>query len=330
MPCRNANAATYRYGFNGIEKDDEIYGNGNSYTAEFWQYDPRLGRRWNIDPLAPDYPWQSPYAAFNNNPIYYSDPTGLQGDPPDDQQVIKTGGGEYMNIPAAASVETFGSSSISTTGGATATVDANAAKAFTVDGNRYVAGFNKEGGFSGYYLSTDLKTQYSPEALLYESKFDSDFKSKLLEVSYNLGHDPNKLLAVMAQETGDKFKPDVWNGNTAVGLIQFTSIALTEINKQNNTSYTKESVSKMTAVEQLNLVQKYYQLPILKNKTFKEIEDYAIATFAPAYMGKGSSTVIYKTGDKGYKQNKALDTNGDGNITVGEVGAKYGKKYVKQ
>ncbi|MFO0322304.1 MAG: hypothetical protein ACK504_07750, partial [Bacteroidota bacterium] len=41
----------YRYGFNGQEKDDEIAGNGNINTAEFWQYDTRLGRRWNIDPV---------------------------------------------------------------------------------------------------------------------------------------------------------------------------------------------------------------------------------------------------------------------------------------
>ena len=40
----------YRYGFNGQEKSDEIKGEGSSYTAEFWEYDPRIGRRWNIDP----------------------------------------------------------------------------------------------------------------------------------------------------------------------------------------------------------------------------------------------------------------------------------------
>jgi len=71
-----------------MEKDDEINGEGNSYTAEFWQYDPRLGRRWNVDPLT--YPWQSSYAAFNNNPIYYIDPLGLEGV---DQETANSGGG---------------------------------------------------------------------------------------------------------------------------------------------------------------------------------------------------------------------------------------------
>lgn len=54
---------------------NEIKGVGNSYTAEFWEYDPRLGRRWNVDPI--DLHIQSVYVAFNNNPIFYVDPKGL-------------------------------------------------------------------------------------------------------------------------------------------------------------------------------------------------------------------------------------------------------------
>ena len=65
----------YRYGFNSQEKDDEIYGTGNSYTAEYWQYDARLGRRWNLDPVVK--PYESPYATFANNPIWFIDPLGL-------------------------------------------------------------------------------------------------------------------------------------------------------------------------------------------------------------------------------------------------------------
>ncbi|NBC82333.1 MAG: hypothetical protein GVY19_03030 [Bacteroidetes bacterium] len=46
------------------------------YTAEYWMYDARLGRRWNIDPVT--YPWQTSYAAFNNNPIYFIDSAWTQ------------------------------------------------------------------------------------------------------------------------------------------------------------------------------------------------------------------------------------------------------------
>ena len=69
--CVNA----YRFGFNGMEKDDEVFNStGSSYTAEFWQYDSRLGRRWNIDPVVK--PWESSYATFANNPILYVDTKG--------------------------------------------------------------------------------------------------------------------------------------------------------------------------------------------------------------------------------------------------------------
>ncbi len=86
MPDRSFSSGNYRYGFGGQEKVDEISGSGNSYTAEYWQYDPRLGRRWNNDPIMK--PWESPYATFSNNPIYYNDPLGL-----DASQPVKPGDG---------------------------------------------------------------------------------------------------------------------------------------------------------------------------------------------------------------------------------------------
>jgi hypothetical protein len=76
MPGRTFTASTasnYRYGFNGQEKADEIDGVGNHTTAEFWEYDPRIGRRWNLDPIYKN----SPYEAFGGNPILYNDENGL-------------------------------------------------------------------------------------------------------------------------------------------------------------------------------------------------------------------------------------------------------------
>jgi hypothetical protein len=64
----------YRRGFNGQEKVDEISGSGNHNTALFWEYDTRLGRRWNRDPKP--NPSLSDYATFANNPIWFNDPLG--------------------------------------------------------------------------------------------------------------------------------------------------------------------------------------------------------------------------------------------------------------
>ncbi|WP_157761038.1 polymorphic toxin type 44 domain-containing protein [Chitinophaga caeni] len=74
MPGRVFNGWGYRYGFNGQEKSDEIKGEENSYTAEFWEYDSRLGRRWNTDPKP--HPSISNYATFANNPIFNIDVLG--------------------------------------------------------------------------------------------------------------------------------------------------------------------------------------------------------------------------------------------------------------
>src|SRR5690554_4076544 len=49
----------YKYGYNTQERVDEISGKGNHYTAPYWEYDPRVVHRWNRDPLAFKYPWQS-------------------------------------------------------------------------------------------------------------------------------------------------------------------------------------------------------------------------------------------------------------------------------
>ena len=77
MPGRKFTQAnsSYRYGFNGHEKSMEIDPNGNSMTAEFWQYDARIGRRWNVDIVKKHY--ESPYASFANNPICFVDLYGL-------------------------------------------------------------------------------------------------------------------------------------------------------------------------------------------------------------------------------------------------------------
>jgi len=62
----------YRFRFNGQEKDDEVAGTGNTMTAEFWEYDSRLGRRWNVDSVKKA--WRSNYHAFGNKSILNVDP----------------------------------------------------------------------------------------------------------------------------------------------------------------------------------------------------------------------------------------------------------------
>jgi hypothetical protein len=62
-----ADSFGYRFSFNYQEKDNEIYGKGNTTSALFWEYDGRIGKRWNLDPVPQIH--ISDYAVLNNNPI---------------------------------------------------------------------------------------------------------------------------------------------------------------------------------------------------------------------------------------------------------------------
>jgi RHS repeat-associated protein len=77
MPGRKSNSDKYRFSINGQEKDKEL--NENITTALYWEYDSRLGRRWNIDPIVKS--WESPYATFSNNPLIFKDELGNTSDP---------------------------------------------------------------------------------------------------------------------------------------------------------------------------------------------------------------------------------------------------------
>ncbi len=69
---------TYRYGFNGKEKDDEVQGSGNTYDYGMRIYDPRLGRFLSVDPLQKEFPALTPYQFSGNNSIAMVDLDGLE------------------------------------------------------------------------------------------------------------------------------------------------------------------------------------------------------------------------------------------------------------
>lgn len=53
----------------------------------FWEYDSRIGRRWNVDPVVKEY--ESPYLCLNGNPILESDPDGDDAKGPDPEDPPK-------------------------------------------------------------------------------------------------------------------------------------------------------------------------------------------------------------------------------------------------
>jgi RHS repeat-associated protein len=79
LPGRQANLGSYRYGFQNQETDPEMLGGGVSF--KYRVHDPRIGRFLSIDPLAPEYPWNSPFAFSENRVIDGIDLEGLEWQP---------------------------------------------------------------------------------------------------------------------------------------------------------------------------------------------------------------------------------------------------------
>jgi len=88
-----ATAENYKFGFNGKENTDEVYGEGNAVDFGARIYDVRLERWLSVDPLFKDYPSLSPFVYSANSPIWLTDNDGRKVtayDTPSKELVLST------------------------------------------------------------------------------------------------------------------------------------------------------------------------------------------------------------------------------------------------
>lgn len=79
LPGRNYSSDSYRFGFNGKENDNEVFGSTGTFQDYGKRaYDTRVGRLISIDPYTFKYPWYTPYQFAGNSPIRNVDQLGLQ------------------------------------------------------------------------------------------------------------------------------------------------------------------------------------------------------------------------------------------------------------
>ena len=78
VPNKHGTSRNYRFGFQGQEMDNELKGDGNSLNYTFRMHDPRVGRFFAVDPLSPEYPWNSPFAFSENNVMDAIELEGLE------------------------------------------------------------------------------------------------------------------------------------------------------------------------------------------------------------------------------------------------------------
>ena len=156
---------------------------------------------------------------------------------------------------------------------------------------------------------------------------DKPFLKAIEDLSEKRGINQSELLGLIASESS--FDPKAVNKDTgATGLIQF----MPEVAESLGT--TTDEIQKMSRAEQVKLIDKYFDMNKLPdNPTAGQLKTNVLM---PAYTDKSDDFELmtknkkFTDGETGnpntYSQNKGLDYNEDGFVTVGEAGESVTKK----
>lgn len=171
-----------------------------------------------------------------------------------------------------------------------------------------------------------LQAEEETTMLAWGAEVSPAFRARVKAIGDYLEVDPSHLMACMAFETGETFDPSIRNavGSGAVGLIQFMPATAQALGTST------EALARMSAVAQLNYVERYFAPRRGKLKT---LEDVYMAILWPAAVGKPNSHVLFDRKDprfpRRYVQNAGLDLDKNGRITKAEAGAKVRRKLEK-
>jgi len=169
----------------------------------------------------------------------------------------------------------------------------------------------------------------APRQIAWGALVSPQFKKRVIEISDEIGIDPDWLMAIMALETGRTFRADQRNTQNPksgpVGLLQFTEDGASSLGT------TKDALAAMNALQQLEYVQKWFAPYKGKKKAdgralLSSLEDVYAAVHYPAAVRKADEATLYEKGKLYgkkqrdlYKVNSGLDENHDGRVTRGEA-----------
>jgi RHS repeat-associated protein len=219
MDGRSYSSGNSRYGFNGVEKLGEYA--GDFYITDFRLVDSRLGRWLSIDPIVKE--WESGYAAFSNNPIFLSDPSGLDPEEPDPKYK-----GRFTGMPSSASDFQIGDY-----------FDVNR----TQDGVAYNARYQVHQADNGelFFVGTEMTTGDLEGVTIYDSYTPANNASSTSEENHSGSTYTNSLSSETTINSStiihyDQFIPPTANGLriTASSKMQFKP---TECGKGSNGNY---------------------------------------------------------------------------------------------
>lgn len=155
--------------------------------------------------------------------------------------------------------------------------------------------------------------------LVWGARVSQEFRAKVREIAERLGFDPNWIMSVIAFETGRSFLPSTRNKKSgATGLIQFLPSTARGLGTST------EALARMTDVEQLEYVYKYFQP---KAGQIRSMADCYMQVLWPPAVGKSDGYVLWTEGSIEYTQNRSLDINHDGKITKGEAAGRVNDMF---
>jgi len=157
--------------------------------------------------------------------------------------------------------------------------------------------------------------------LAWGKKVSPTFKRRVIEISAELGMDPNNLMAAMAFESARTFRADIENPfSGAAGLIQFMPATAKGLGTST------AALKRMTPVAQLEFVRRYF-LP--QKGRLNDLNDVYMAILWPRAVGRPASHVLFVNGSRQYSQNKGLDVNFDGVVTKAEAASRVQQHLVE-
>ena len=139
----------------------------------------------------------------------------------------------------------------------------------------------------------------------------------VIDISRRIGCQPGDLIAVMIRESS--LRPDAWNrSSNAVGLIQFLPSTLAKLGWHGSW----QEFRALGAEEQLFWVERYMRVYSRYGLSTPGRVYQAVFMPASLRMAAGANTTLIdsqQSTDGRYQNNRGLDLDGDGRITVGEL-----------
>lgn len=190
------------------------------------------------------------------------------------------------------------------------------------------SGTNNNSSVQSVQISPNDSTQVSHSADG-KVKIGAAVFKRIQQIAQKINCDPQDLMATIYKES--KFETNAWNGHTAVGLIQWTQIAIDDLNQNYGMNLTKEKIAAMDVMQQLDLaeitlVREKEVAGFAKNQRLSAADLYAM-NYLP---GKAKQQVLASRGENYYERNAGLDINRDGRITKDELNSRVqeGRRFV--